>query len=321
MASLIAVLARQLLRSRPAATAAGPAAAPAPVPTAPPPAPAAGIAQFGHRQLRRCRYGWMLIEGPFIGKCLELYGEYSEGEVALMRQFVGPGDSVIDVGANIGDLTLPLARMVGPAGRIYAVESHSDTFNVLCANLALNELSNVKPVNAFIARGADSADTGSGWGEHAFVSEKWSAPFISLDSLCLEQCRLLKIDVDGKELEVLQSGAELLARCRPLLYFENDLREASEALLGHVLDLGYDLYWHSPPVFSPDNFLGNPVNHWGPDIVTSAMMLGLPRELGIKVENLPAVTDRGQWWNLEDPRIVAQTAAGFAVRIVPGAGI
>src|SRR5450631_2087253 len=74
---------------------------------------------FGSRQLLRCRYGWMLFHGPFIGKCFELYGEYSEAEVALMRQLVRLGDQVIDVGANIGDLTLPLAQMVGPAGRVH----------------------------------------------------------------------------------------------------------------------------------------------------------------------------------------------------------
>ncbi|MDB5805290.1 MAG: cobalt-precorrin-6Y C(15)-methyltransferase [Betaproteobacteria bacterium] len=307
---MLKTLFKQMARAPQSPASAAPAA------TAAPAAPAA-LQQFGALQLRECRYGWMLFEGPFIGKCFELYGEYSEGEVALMRQFVRPGDTVIDVGANIGDLVLPLARMVGEGGRVYAVESHSDVFNVLCANLALNGLSNVKPLNAFIAKSAESADTSSGWGEHAFVSEKWAAPFVALDSLNLPQCRLLKIDVDGKELDVLQSGADLLARCRPVLYFENDQAEVSEALLGHVLDLGYDLYWHAPPVFSPANFLGNPVNHWAPDIVTSAMMLGLPRELGLRAENLPAVEDRRDWWNLEEPRIVAQTTADFSVRIVP----
>ena len=50
--------------------------------------------------------GWMLFSGPYIGKCFELYGEYSESEVVMMRNFVREGNTVIDVGANIGDLTL-----------------------------------------------------------------------------------------------------------------------------------------------------------------------------------------------------------------------
>jgi hypothetical protein len=182
MASLITVLARQLLGGKPRAQPIASAIAPSPPEVAMPvaagvpaaaPAPVAepGAGQFGNRLLRRCRYGWMLFDGPFIGKCFELYGEYSEAEVALMRQFVRPGDTVIDVGANIGDLTLPLAQMVGAGGRVYAVESHADTYNVLCANLALNEVRNVRALNVFIAKGSASADTSSAdWGEHAYVS-------------------------------------------------------------------------------------------------------------------------------------------------------
>lgn len=72
--------------------------------------------QFGPLTLKHCKYGWMLYSGPTIGKCFEVYGQYSESEVAMMRGFLRPGDTVIDVGANIGDLTVPLSRMVGDSG-------------------------------------------------------------------------------------------------------------------------------------------------------------------------------------------------------------
>jgi tRNA G37 N-methylase Trm5 len=107
--------------------------------------------QYGNNKLQRCRYGWMLFHGPYIGKCFELYGQYSEAEVRIIRSFVRPGDAAIDVGANIGDLTLPMSRFAGDTGRVYAVESHADTFHVLCANLALNQIKNTKAINAFIA--------------------------------------------------------------------------------------------------------------------------------------------------------------------------
>src|SRR5436309_8777627 len=96
--------------------------------------------QFGPLTLKRCKYGWMLFAGPYIGKCFELYGQYSEAEVTMMRKFVRDGGTVLDVGANIGDLTLPLSQMVGVTGKVYAIESHPDVFNVLCANLALNSI-------------------------------------------------------------------------------------------------------------------------------------------------------------------------------------
>jgi len=205
--------------------------------------PTTAMMQFGNLTLKQCKYGWMLFYGPFIGKCFELYGQYSEAEVALMRVFLREGSTVIDVGANIGDLTLPLARIVGESGRVFAIESHPDNINVLCANLALNSIRNTRPINAFVAT-SDKVDTGSGvWGKFAYVSEGWSTQFLALDSLELTGCDLIKVDVDGKELEVLQSGEMQIERYRPVLYFENDVRDASAELLSYVMEkLGYDLY-------------------------------------------------------------------------------
>ena len=253
--------------------------------------------QFGGLKLKYCKYGWMLFSGPYIGKCFDLYGQYSEAEVALMRAFVRDGGTVIDVGANIGDLTIPLSKMVGDGGRVYAIESHPENFNVLCANLALNSIRNTKPINAFIAT-SDRVDTGGAWGKYAYVSEMWEPQFIPLDGLDLAACDLIKIDVDGKELDVLESGAMQIERYRPVLYFENDARERSPALLSFVIDkLGYDLFWHPAPIFDENNFFGNPTNHWAPQNVMSLMMLGTPAEKKLKVEGLLPVIDRNVWWD------------------------
>jgi FkbM family methyltransferase len=238
----------------------------------------------------------MLYSGPYIGTSFDLYGEYSESEVALMRRFLRDGDNVVDVGANIGDLTVPLAGMVGDSGRVYAIESHLETFNVLCANLALNGIRNTKPINAFVADSED-VDTGSAWGKFAFVSQKWGASFLALDQLDLPSCRLIKVDVDGKELEVLRSGEMLIERYRPVLYLENDVREASGPLISYLTDkLGYSLYWHPAPIFQPQNFFGNSTNHWSPNNIVSIMMLGLPDGTTDQVGDLRPVAGPQDWW-------------------------
>ncbi len=238
----------------------------------------------------------MLFSGPYIGKCFELYGQYSEAEVSMMRCHLQPGHTVIDVGANIGDLTIPLSRIVGDSGRVYAIESNPETFNVLCANLALNSIRNTKPINAFVADSVD-VDTGGQWGKLAYVGEGWGPNFIALDSLDLPACHLIKVDVDGKELEVLRSGEMQIERHRPILYFENDVREASADLLEFAMEtIGYDLYWHFAPIFDEDNFLRNPVNHWAPRIYTSKMVLGIPRERKAEVPSLDRIADKTSWW-------------------------
>jgi FkbM family methyltransferase len=254
--------------------------------------------QFGKYQVKRCKYGWMLFSGPYIGKCFELYGQYSEDEVRIIRAFVKPGDIAIDVGANIGDLTLPMALCAGETGRIYAFESHSDTFNVLCANLALNELSNTKAINAFVAD-SDRVETASSvWGQYAFVSKTWQPPFVAIDSLQLERCAFIKIDVDGNELAVLKSARATIARTRPILYLENDEREKSPALFEYLLQDQYRIYWHPAPIFEPDNFYGNPVNHWAPRSINSLMVLCIPNERDTGGEiPLKQVTQTDDWWN------------------------
>lgn len=161
--------------------------------------------RFGDLTLRQCKYGWMLFSGPYVGKCFELYGEYSESEGSLMRAFLREGETAIDVGANTGDLTVPLSKIVRPSGRVYAIESHPENFNVLCANLALNGLANTKPLNVFVAT-SDKVSISGVWGEFAYVSASWKPQFMPLGALELDACDLIKIDVDGKELDVLQSG-------------------------------------------------------------------------------------------------------------------
>ena len=253
--------------------------------------------QFGNLKLKYCRYGWMLFSGPLIGKCFDLYGQYSEAEIAMMRSFLRNGGTVIDVGANIGDLTIPLSKIVGESGKVYAIESHPDNMHVLCANLALNSIRNTKAINAFVATSND-VDTGSDvWGEFAYVSKSWRTPFLALDSLDLASCDLIKVDVDGKELDVLQSGEMQIERHRPILYFENDFRDASSKLLSYAMEkLGYDLYWHPAPIFDEDNFFGNPVNHWAPKSIVSLMVLGVPSERKEGIPNLQRITDKNDWW-------------------------
>jgi FkbM family methyltransferase len=235
----------------------------------------------------------MLYYGPYIGKCLDLYGEYSESELDLMRAFLRNGDTVIDVGANIGDLTVPLAGIVGPEGRVYAVESHPDTFNVLCGNLALNGIHNTRPINAFVSPSEPRRDIAE---QSPHMSAAQSTPRLSLDFLELEACHLIKVDVDGGELDVLRSGEMLIERFRPILYFENDVREKSADLLSFAKDvLGYNLYFHPAPIFNEDNFFGNRVNHWAPKIIKSWMIVGIPKESDLRI-NLRPVTSPNEWW-------------------------
>ena len=79
----------------------------------------------------------------YIGATLERYGEFSPDEAALLAALLEPGDVAIDAGANIGCLTMAMARKVGGQGCIHAFEPRPALFALLQANLALNRLDNV----------------------------------------------------------------------------------------------------------------------------------------------------------------------------------
>lgn len=100
-------------------------------------APVSRIAQTRHGPMLYVRHDL------YIGRSLELYGEYAQLEIDVLQRCLRPGDRVIDAGANIGVHALAFARAVGPAGRVIAFEPQPPIFQVMCANMAMNGLQNV----------------------------------------------------------------------------------------------------------------------------------------------------------------------------------
>lgn len=250
----------------------------------------------GFNQLGRCRYGVMLynVNDRYIGRSLQAYGEYCQAEADLLARFVRPGDIVVDAGANIGTLTLFFARAVAGQGRVYAFEPQRVIFQTLCANIALNSLTNVHAFQAALAdtAGATTTDAADYRLENNYGGmplglwpEGERVPMTTLDSLGLDRCDLAKIDVEGMEAQVLQGAEATLSKCRPALYVENDREDKAAELIDCVKALGYRPFWHCPPYFNPDNFLRRADNLFGN--LASRNMLCLPEEGRWSVEGLP----------------------------------
>lgn len=112
----------------------------------------------GFNKLVRGRHGIFVANenDMYIGRALIAYGEFSELEWTLLQRYCRPENVVIEVGANIGAHTVTIARAVGAAGRVVAIEPQPAVFQALCANLALNCVLNVDPLNIGCA---DSAHT------------------------------------------------------------------------------------------------------------------------------------------------------------------
>lgn len=257
----------------------------------------------GSVRIKRTRYGPMAynINDLYVGRSLDCYGEYSRGEVALFAQLAAPGSVALDVGANIGALTVPLAQIVGPTGAVIAIEPQRAVHQLLCANLALNDIGNVHAVHAAAGQApgrtfvppSDYSKPGNFGGTELNDQAGEPVSVITIDGLRLPACHFMKIDVEGREQSVIAGAAETIARCRPTLYIENDRRHQSAALIRQMHELDYACYWHLPPLFTPDNFYRNATNIF-PGIV-SIDMLCLPKNDVRKVEGMRAVAGPDDW--------------------------
>lgn len=153
------------------------------------------------------------------------------GERDLLISLVQRTDTVVDIGAHIGSITVPLARAAS-AGRILAIEAVPATFELLRQNTALNQLSHVVTVNALVGLGRTPRAVNVTEGDTLSTSFRCPAvggqgmlprPLSEIVSQSLGQdatIDVLKIDVEGMEPEVLESGAELFHRKQPIVMLE-----------------------------------------------------------------------------------------------------
>ena len=249
-------------------------------------------------RMKACRHGTMmyLANDQFIGRSLDLYGEFSEGEIEGFAQILKPGMVAVDVGANIGAHTVYFAAAVGPTGAVIAFEPQRPIFQILCGNLALNGHTHVYAHLAALGRSPGTIkvppinyNMGANFGgvELGGWTQGDDVPVMTLDSLGLATCHFIKIDVEGMEREVLEGAAGTIARLQPILYVENDRADKSAALIEWLLEQRYRLYWHTPKLFNPDNYFGNSENVF--DKVSSGNLLCMPQAYPTVVQGLPEV--------------------------------
>lgn len=238
-----------------------------------------------YHELVATRYGPMLVNkhDAFVGRSLMKYGEFSKGEADLFRYLVQPDWTVLECGANYGAHTVLLAKLVGEKGRVIAFEPQRLVFHALCANIALQCMTQVWPYWAAVGNrtgtirvtrldpNADNNFGGLAMGDqHGAATEP--VALLRLDSFAtLPRVDFIKIDVEGMEADVLDGGRELLAKHRPVLYVENDREEKSDGLLALLAELGYETWRHEPPLFAADNYRGDAENLW-PNIVSKNLI-------------------------------------------------
>lgn len=174
-----------------------------------------------------------------------------------------PGDTFVDVGANIGYYSLLASRLVGKGGTVVAIEASPTTFEELRVNLALNGVSNVRAVNIAAAESAGTVGIYRGHEYNTGLTtilegrgfdlecEVRSAPLSTIlhaDEAC--NARLIKIDVEGAEWSVVAGMEPIINGGRPdleiIIEVNADLLardgKTADDLLRPFLEGGYHPY-------------------------------------------------------------------------------
>ena len=219
-----------------------------------------------------------------------------------MRAFLGAGDVAVDVGANVGTVTLALADTVGPSGRVFSFEPQRLVFQCFSANLALNGVTNVFALPFAVGRKAGQIAVPAldplaptNLGATRIGQGQETVPMVALDSLALKRCGLIKIDVEGMEFDVFEGAAETIQRTQPAIYFEAKTGPATQRCIAWLLDRGYRLWRHFAAFYESDNYRGNKTNAFGGTGDINALAVPSARDLpqGLR---LPAISGPDASW-------------------------
>jgi FkbM family methyltransferase len=206
-----------------------------------------------HRIIRRLagpskEIAWARVQGGYlvaaplddhVGRAIFYVGELDRKITWVCSRLVRPGDTVLDIGANLGMVSLILSAMVGPSGQVHAFEPNPDMQSLMGDAITRNRIHNVilhpialgsqaGEVMLSVPRGnagAASVVAARGLSESVDIPVQMRTLSAVMAEHDVDQIRLVKIDVEGFESEVLIGAIGLFSRVRPdaIIFEVNDL--------------------------------------------------------------------------------------------------
>ncbi|GGA34443.1 FkbM family methyltransferase [Dyella nitratireducens] len=214
-------------------------------------------------RLWNTRYGMMTSiapKGP-AARSLQRYGEWAEQELNLLSGLIEDGQSVLEFGGEYGAHTLWFAQAVGEQGAVHVAEPRRLPFQQLCANVAINQLTNVYTHSCWLGRAAAQVSLSSLPGGVVQAGEQDEmVTTATVDSLELESLHLLKLNVPGSLIDLLLGAAETIRKHRPIIYYRLSGIEQVEAEVQAIKELGYRCWSHTPYLYNADNHAGESAN-------------------------------------------------------------
>jgi FkbM family methyltransferase len=187
-------------------------------------------------------------EDMVVSKRIYNGNDYEPETTEALADLVEGGDTVLDVGANIGYVTLLVADRVGPAGSVLAVEPEPTNYRLLSESVRRNGFDwvDLRRVALSDAPGRGSLNVHpSNKGKHSLLGNgtgtSVAVDVTTLDELDVPDVDLVKVDVEGAEPAVIRGGRDTLRDARPIVVteFNTGWLAEPEAYLSQLDDLGY----------------------------------------------------------------------------------
>lgn len=183
------------------------------------------------------------------GKVLRvLRGTYEPEQTAHFVRWIGPGATVIDVGAHVGYYTLLASMLAGDSGSVWAFEPEPTNAAFLRQHMYLNHCNNVHVEEVAVSNASGRArfvcGKGSGTG-HLDGSGDMEVRTVRLADFCAARGikpSALKIDVEGAETEVLEGARELIRSSRPVIFLSTHGPALHRQCLSWLRDDGYSVH-------------------------------------------------------------------------------
>jgi FkbM family methyltransferase len=208
-------------------------------------------------------HGFKLHINPALDNGVELSlhetGTYEKGILLYLRSILKKGDCFVDVGANIGLMSIFAAECVGREGKILAFEAHPKTAILLQENIELNGLKNIQVCQYALGSTEGKTHIYDNWqvnrGGASLVVKTDASEAYEIDIHSMDQVfpadripKAIKIDVEGFELEVLKGATETIRKHHPVLIVElsenrSNVHDSSVELIDFIKSLGnYRIY-------------------------------------------------------------------------------
>ena len=179
---------------------------------------------------------WQLSDPRTAIACLGVVGDYESLETRILKFFARKSETIVDIGANVGYYSVELGRILSSSAKIHAFEPVPESFEQLERNVRLNSLSNVVSCNQVAISNSDGSlalykprisGSSASSARNLHPKEKVHRILVAMttldnyiDSQALDSFDLLKIDVEGAELMVIEGALRAIKTYKPVIFAE-----------------------------------------------------------------------------------------------------